>query len=171
MRHFPVPHGVMLKIWFRRRNKACNLNIDRAHPTTPARRRAMRSSPEWWAPHWGKGASQGWAGMCAHGWVWLGDAHGWELEPGSAAAVMGQGLTALGAEMGLWALGRVGESPGKAGQVLVGPLGPDELWWDFNYQFVPCVLPPSPCVPLCHIPACHISRHHKYLILHGMAAC
>lgn len=125
MRHFPVPHGVMLKIWFWCRNKACDLNIDRAHPTTPARSRAMGGSPEWWAPHWGKGASQGWAGMCTHGWVWLGDAHGWELEPCSATAVMGQGLTALGAEMGLWALGRVGESPGKAGQGLVVPLGPE----------------------------------------------
>lgn len=83
---------------------------------------------------------------------------------------MGQGLTALGADMGLWVLGRVGECPGKAGQGLVVPLGSDKLWWDFNHQLVPCVLPPHPRAPLCHIPAHHISRHHKHLILHGMAA-
>jgi len=38
-----------------------------------------------------------------------------EVETGPAAALLGQGLAALGSEMGSWATGRVGAAPGDGG--------------------------------------------------------
>lgn len=62
----------------------------------------------------GVGTGQGQARMWACGWAQLSRDHGWVgpacglLEAGPAEALLGQGLMAPGAEMGSWALGRVG---------------------------------------------------------------
>lgn len=63
---------------------------------------AAGAAPSTQAPPWGWGRAEAQAGPPAHGWVWLGGAHGWagqhcgDLETGPAAALLGQGLTALG---------------------------------------------------------------------------
>lgn len=76
------------------------------------------------------------AGMSAHGWGQLSRAHGWarqsravaELETESYMTVLGRGLVVPSwAEMGSWAVARVGRGPGGGGQRqsgLIVPSGP-----------------------------------------------
>ncbi|KAK4831651.1 hypothetical protein QYF61_018618 [Mycteria americana] len=86
------------------------------------------------APGTSLGMGPGWAKAWACGWAWLSGTHGQagqgcgELQAGPAAASLGQGLVAPGAEMGPWAVGRWwslrGAGQGQSG--LLVPSGPGD---------------------------------------------